>query len=259
MIARPDCADPPAGELLAAYELGLLPEGDRARFEAHAAACESCEEELFAGARAAVAAAAWPQAVRVRLAGDDPARAGWRARVPQWLSAPRLLVPAASAVLLLGVLVAREALEPGGGTGRLARVEPLPYTLVAPRAAEEAGRAPFDEGMAHYLARRYRRAAEALAGAEAALPPGTLLDQARLYRGVSLLLDGDPGRAVASLEAAARSPVFPLADRARWYLAQAWLAQERPEAAVPLLEILGRESPVYAERALRQLESLPAR
>jgi hypothetical protein len=75
---------------------------------------------------------------------------------------------------------------------------------------------------------------------------------------VSLILDDRPAAAVPHLEHAASSSVRPVADRARWYLAQAHLLLDAPVAARRHLELLAGTSPAYGERATRQLTTIDA-
>jgi hypothetical protein len=113
--------------------------------------------------------------------------------------------------------------------------------------------------MEHYAKGDYREAAEGLARvstADSVALPAHVRDQAMLYLGVSRLLDGHARLAIPSLDAASRSTIFPVADRARWYLAQAHLVLGEIDAATPLLQIVARESPAYAERARIQLEEI---
>jgi hypothetical protein len=56
MLTAPDgCTDPARGQLLAAYEWGLLTPGEDHGFEEHLVSCEACATELLATSRTTAA------------------------------------------------------------------------------------------------------------------------------------------------------------------------------------------------------------
>ena len=273
MIER-RCNDPAVGELLAAYEFGLLAEEERARFEAHMRGCEACAEELYRLAPFVTAMTADPGRARQALEAESTERPGqalehpslaW-AQVRAWLrSGPigwRTLAPVAAAAAL--VVAIGLWLRPSQVISyrSLARVEPIPFVPIETRGggATDASRR-LREGMARYAQRRYAEAAPLLAqaaklGETSVARPD--LDQARLFLGLSWLLASQVDSAVAPLEVAARSDLEPVSDRARWYLAQADLLRNDPQGAESLLTRLARQSPGYATAASEQLARLRA-
>ena len=54
------CTQPDLGDLLSAYEMGLLEGPDQVRFEAHLENCPACLEDLYAGAVSSEALRAEP-------------------------------------------------------------------------------------------------------------------------------------------------------------------------------------------------------
>lgn len=277
----PACPEPRRGDLLAAYELGLLEVRDRLAFEQHLEKCPQCLEEMYAHAPAAVLlrdrpgvyAAAADAALRAtrgargdRVGSADKAH-GLRAVLARLLGAawlrPRILAPATVLAVLL-VLVVAPTLRRGSSLGDLAVVEPLPYARIELRGGADQGARLFQQGMDHYLQERYGQAADALAAAAEQLQgrspdadplPAGLHDQTRLYLGVSRLLDGQAAAAIEPLAAAAGSPLPPLAVRGRWYLAQAYLLCGKGDDARTTLAQLAA-NPVYGPQARRQLEAL---
>jgi hypothetical protein len=262
MASRMECPDRRLGDMLAAYEQGLLDEEERAAFEAHLAGCEECLDELYEMAPYVVAMLADPGRYR-RIAAaaaalDAPTLAE---RLGRWLTSvltPRVAVPVAvAAVLVVAVIVGTG--NDARKLGRLAVVEHVPYVQLDTRAwGDEAAVALFDLGMRSYVDRDYGAAATRLAEAIAAAPADggwAGLAQARFYLGVSRLLSGETREAVAPLAQAARSPLVPVAERARWELAQAHLLLGDAGAARAELERLA-ESPVFGERARAQLAEI---
>jgi hypothetical protein len=266
------CREPATGELLAAYELGLLEAAERARFEAHLESCPACLEELYAHAPAALALGAEPERWARRLAEAGAGRAGdmgprrrsgvvvrWREvlrrRVPRRAWLPVGAAAAAALALLL--------LLPTGGADRLrglARLEPAPWVRLDVRAggASRAGEA-FADGMQHYAAARYGEAAAVLAAALALgeeEPTWREAEQARFYLGVSLLLGGEAALARPHLAATAGAALRPLAERGRWYLAQCDLALGDGERAREELRELAEHGLAYREEAAAQLAAL---
>ena len=247
---------PDAADLLAAYELGLLDDAAAARMERALAEDPRLLEELYAGAPAAVALRDEPDRWHALLSptardGMAAVVSGWRRRIA---AVTAVLVPVTVACLLL---LAARIHPPAPGVTALARPEPLPYTSLMVRGGAGPADSLFAAAMTAYRDRRYGRTAALLGRAAAAAPADwERADQAALYRGVSLLLSGHPRRARTVLAEAARSSLPPVAQRARWYLAQAALQIGDVAAARRELERL-RSSPVYGTRAGMLLERLP--
>lgn len=275
MSEIPACTEPRRGDLLAAYEMGLLQDHERLAFEQHLDACPQCLEELYALAPAAALlredparfAAAAEKALRT--ARNTEGRRGFAAvnrRLLLSLVRPRILAPAAVMAVLV-VLVVTPTLQRGSRLADLAVVEPLAYTRVPLRSGADQAVLLFYDGMGHYVAGRYFEAGETLAAAtleldrrspEAGALPVGLRDQAHLYLGVSLLLEGRPSAAAGPLTVAAASNLPPVADRGRWYLAQAYLLDGQKDGARTNLELL-KTSRGYGPQARKQLEALDRR
>ncbi len=285
------CLDQEKGDLLAAFEMGLLSSEERKQFENHLLECAACQERLYemspylaavledpAGAVSALdaATAAAPDAAAGLERDWDPfaEQSGWETR--RAVSLPgagilrrlgttledlftwRVWVPAT----VVAVLVLAVVFHFGGdsdGFRHFARLEPVPYVLLDTRAGETEAERLFSEGMTRYVAGRYGEAADLLAESVAlqdAELPGGASDQARFYLGLSLLLRGDAAAAREPLARAGGSPVPAVAERAHWFLAQAYLLQEDPRAAIGPLEALADSGLVYSGRATEQLTEL---
>lgn len=248
-------------DLLAAYEMDLLSSRERAEFEAFLLQDEETQDELFDNAPFVIALKNDPARFRriaeAALAEMEPSV--WE----RWFSflsnlmSPRVLAPV-TAIAVLAVLLSvppQSVLD----LRQLARVEPVPYVQLETRSGHHAADQPFDLAMAHYSAQRYRAAARGLRDAIVAAESGEdwgQMDQARLYLGLSLLLAEQPAEAIAPLTAATGSVLLPVAERSRWYLAQARLMMNEPIQAQELLRELATHSPVYGERATQQLNRL---
>ncbi len=268
MDSNERCTDGALGDLLAAYEMGLLEEQDRLTVEQHLAECASCQDELYATAPYAREMRADPRRYRQTIAAAAPDIGGPNRVLGLVMAAGRYLqslvtwrvgVPVATvaAVALVLIVVGR---DDGFDPRTLAVIEPVAYVQIDTRSgATPQLSASFRAGMAAYDEQRYADAAGiltdtlALAGQDSGWPH---MDQARFYQGLSYLLAGDAGSAIEALEKTTNSPVRPLADRSRWYLAQALLLHETPRAALTPLQDLADNSPLYAERAAAQLRSL---
>ncbi len=245
-------------ELLAAYEMGLLDEVDRRRFEDHLADCTDCLDELYSLAPVCTALTAAPGLFATATDGRPEPRRLLRYLEIFWQ--PRVLAPLA-AVASLALLLLLPATP---RWSQLASLEPLPYTSVTVRGGDDEGSRLFTAGMARYTRREYGPAADILLQAAAVLDtalgdglimPATSPDQARLYAGVSLLLDDRPAAAKAPLQTAAGDPLPPISENARWYLTQACLLTDRPDSADLLLKGLV-DSPVYGSRAQRLMDEM---
>ena len=252
--------DTRACDLLAAYEMDLLPDGERRRFEDHLAACEDCLEELYAMApltrQLKTAPAAYADRIARTLAATRPSP--WRRLRAAFAPGGRLgyLVPAIlTAALAIAVLWPQP--QTRSRWAGLADLEPLPWVHIEVRGGEtDTARTLYADGMTAYGEGRYAVAAEQLADAAAGLPAGSAeRQQAVLYQGVALLLDGDAAGAIAPLQTATEASLRPVADRGRWYLVQAYLLTGQVAPARGILDTL-RGSPVYGDRAGDLLHAL---
>ncbi len=257
MSERNDTRTLRAADLLAAYELGLLAEEDRLRFERGTLDDPALLDELFAYAPEAQALRDDPvryrRALQAALRQAEPSPVE---RLAGWLRAllsPRVLVPAVVAAAAVFVLV---VMPDGDDLRRIAVLEPVPYVQVDTRGAEFDAALLFHEAMSHYTSTRYGDAArlldEALAAGDESWHQAA---QARLYLGVSRLLDGDPAAALSPLRDAAGSSQIAIAERSRWYLAQAYLLTGEADAAREALHSLS-DSPVFGDDAAKQLVAL---
>ncbi len=257
MFERDDARTPRAADLMAAYELGLLDEQDRARFESATLENPELLEELFEHASETQALREDPEryarVARSTLRAAEPSPLARAASGLRRLLSPRVLAPAVVAAAAVLVLV---LMPDGGELNRIAVLEPAPYVQVDTRAAETEAATLFRDAMSHYLDARWGEAADLL---DRALDAGDTdwhqAEQAHLYLGVSRLLDGDAAAALAPLREAAGSSRLPIAERSRWYLAQAHLVAGDAEAAREALGALV-DSPVYGDEAAAQLEAL---
>lgn len=268
------CTDPDLGSRRAAYELGVLPPGEQVAFEEHLRSCDACVEELYANAPATAVMHEAPGRLAARLDAalraqeEAPAtrprlaRAWARLRdwiLPRgWADAWRPLLPVAVAAVLVVLVVG----SPGGPTdlAGFARIEPLPYQRLETRAGGvDAGHRLFADGMDAYIRADYPEAASLLSRAIPLLRRESkreVRDQAAIHAGVSFLLAGNTDSAALCLEIAHGSPLPVMADRARWYLAQAALRHGDAETALSLLDSLALGSPGYAARAAEQARAV---
>lgn len=247
-----------ATDLLAAYELGLLSDDDRARFEAVVADNPDLLEELYDAAPDALAMRARPDrfaaAARAGLkAGHAENRIGFWARICEALR-PRVLVPVAAALAIATVVVWPD--HGGFDPTALAVVEAIPVTQMDRRTATRPAEQLYAAAVTAYANQHWADAARdfqvALTNADSGWERR---HQAQLYLGSSLLLDERGAEAVAPLEAASASPVAPIREQATWHLAQAKLLAADAVGAREVLLTL-RESPVFGQRAAALLSRL---
>ncbi|MEN8005914.1 MAG: hypothetical protein ABFS42_02825 [Candidatus Krumholzibacteriota bacterium] len=253
---------------LAAYEMGLLEDCERAAFETHLTDCEDCLTELYVHAPAAVAMTSDPgtfkQAFARSVAAAQPGL--WR-RLVDWLNnrgGGRVLAPIVVAATLALVLLWPRG-EVDFSYGDFAVLDPLVYTHIEVRSGgSDSTAVVFDRGMESYVTGDYVSAVRELTLVRdllvqfpdsAPARQAGFSDQAELYRGVSLLLAGDVPAAAEALSGAAASPIRPVRERAQWYLVQAHLVSNQPDAAEEFLTVL-LNSPVYGSQALALLNAL---
>ena len=225
------------------YVLDRLPADERDEYERHYFDCAACYEAL--------------EAVRaVRVALDKPSSAVAEPRTDRWrwLAIAAVVLLGVGAALTLGPRAFRAAPEtvasgrpsatdvppatprPSAATpdmavvDRLARVEPLPYMPPRLRGTE---RETFDAAMRRYQAGDYTGAVPLLERAVREQPGD---DASRFYLGLSLLLNGDPGAAVASLTPVAARDGSAYAEESRFFLAKAFLRQRDVVSAAAALD-----------------------
>jgi len=75
-----------------------------------------------------------------------------------------------------------------------------------------------------------------------------VLDNARLYLGVSQMLSDRTVESLNTLQKASESNLMPVRQKSLWFLAQAHLLNEQPQKALTILNQL-QNSPVYGLQA----------
>lgn len=241
-------------DLLAAYELGLLTDEERRRFEAASREDGDLLEELFDTAPFIEALRRDPARFAAAAAAAAPARPSLLKRLAAGLARPRALVPVGVAIALAFLV-----LSGGNDLEKLAVLEPLQVTTVQVRAGAPASDTLYADALAAYQAQDWAASAASLRRALAAAPDGwTRADLARLYLGSSELLAGDAAAAEPELDAAAASTLAPVRERALWHLVQARLLRADETAARAALALLA-DSPVYGARARELLAALDSR
>ena len=247
-------------DLLGAYEMDLLEPDERLFFESHLETCEDCLEELYAMAPAADALKAEPGAYAAAaaraLSAHEPSP--WRRLMEFVRPGGRLgyLLPTLVTAALAVAVLWPEA-DTSSRYAQLVDLQPIPWVQIDVRGGDQdQALSDWTRGMDLYRRADYAGAADPLSRAAETLPAGSRAQrQAQLYLGVSELLAGHTDRAVDPLLGATESPLSPIADRARWYLAQAYLLQDEAPRARAELETL-TSSPVYGTRAAQLLADL---
>jgi Putative zinc-finger len=261
-MSEQGCTRPELGDLLSAYEMGLLDAPDQLRFESHLEGCSTCAEDLYSGAVASEEMRANPgryaAAMNAAAGSVEPTLWDRAARFFGRFLQPRVLAPVGAVAAIALLLM---VFQPGGipSSADLALIDPLPYQGLQLRGGPGQD---LDQllaaGMEQYAAGNYEAAAGSLASVwEAAYANDEWSDrhQTALFLGLSLLLDERPDEAIRPLQAATEAMLLPIAERGTWYLAQAHLLREDPRASLPLLESL-LNSPVYGVPAETQLHSV---
>jgi len=245
-------------DLLAAYELDLLNTDERTRFEAATRDNPELLEELFDMAPGIEALRDDPgryaAVAREELAAQQPGvmerLAGWFAALSQPRFAAPLIVSAGALALMLLLPDGDKALRD------FAILEPMATSSYEVRAGAPAADELYHDAIDAYLDTRWADAASTLESALATADTDwDRADQARLYLGSSLLLDGRADAAEPVLEVAVSSPLPPVRERAAWQLVQARLVLGDADGARSTLEGL-TSSPVFGTRAAELLQEL---
>ncbi len=261
-VSSPSCVEPRLGDLMSAYEMGLLEKQDQSRFEAHLDQCAGCLEDLYSGAMASEELRAHPGRYRrVLEAATSAPGSSFLDRLSDYIKRLlqlRVLVPVgAVAAVALVLMVIQPGLLPSAGD--LAFIEPLPYQELELRGGvgQDLDRL-LAEGMQQYASGNYQAASASLGSVWNQTQ--TVADwpdrhQTALFLGLCLLLDDRPDEAMDPLTLATNSNLLPIAERGKWYLAQTHLLREDTKSSITLLESL-LNSPVYGTLAAAQLQSV---
>lgn len=258
------CTNPRLGRLIAAYELGLLEEAERKQFVSHLIECFHCHNELYSMAPLMGVLRARREAALSRRQRQAVAVA---AAVGQSVWKQRIFLAAASIILATGaiivVLLLRDSSLPPSPTPPIARTPVSWEKLVVPKADYVPPRldllrggdatALFNRAIKNYENGNYGIAAQQFEGVVRLQPDNS---SAYFYWGVALLLADRSAQAIAPLEKAVDLEGGSLRDRARYYLALAYLKTRQLDRARAQLEaILQNTCPyrVHAEELLRQL------
>jgi tetratricopeptide (TPR) repeat protein len=277
-----ECRDSQVGRLISFYEFNQLRKKDRCRFEEHLMECRFCSRELREMLPIVRALRQHRAELLERLSGEgisyaqqkrilleayqsQGAAVGSRGRLEvleRWLRRlvrPRVLIPAVGAAAAVVLILALPWSKPGNPYRPYLDQTPAPYTESTVRGSvspvPEAAWQAFDAGMADYGRGEYGKAAGRLQQAAKLAPAES---EFQLYLGVSRYLAGQPKAAVEALTQALSARDLVIRGTARWYLAQAWLAQSDAGKAQPLLEEIAQQEGGYAPQAASLLEKIRA-
>ncbi len=262
------CSDQAVGNLIHQYELALLGDADRLRFEMHVTECAFCQHELSAmeatslmlrehrGEMATLLdSATADQADADTYWKRASALTGW-AKTKQAvlrLFLERPLVPSLAGALAVAavftVVVWKSSENP---YGNLADLSPLSYARSQVRADDAEDSEEFQRIMEVYVRGEYGQAATQLEAYTESHADGVL---PRLYYGVALCLDREGERAVKALEPIRNSIHQP---QVTWYLAQAYLLAGDSKQAVAALESLKARNLEYSREATDLLAKIQA-
>ena len=258
------CTNPRLGRMIAAYELGLLEETERKAFISHLIECLHCHKELYAMAPVMEVLRTKRQAA-LGQRRQWSAAAGAGTKQPIWKK--KAFVAAASLLVVVGLAMTALFLRsrPPSSSPEMAHA-PLSWETVAVPKADYIPPRPdpapfrsanaaalFERAIANYQNGDYATAAQQLEEVVQLQPDNA---SAYFYRGVALLLAERAAEAVAPLEKAVELEAGFTRDRARYYLALAYLRTHQTERARAQLEAILQNVCPYrtdAEKLLRQL------
>jgi hypothetical protein len=250
-------------DFLAAYEMNLLSEQERTGFENHLPQCSDCLDELYAMAPEIAEMTSNP-GVYAHNAGLEMGERSLRSRLSRiFVTGPgRVVVPMVMAAII-AVLMFLPQPTPHKYQNLVIMDAPA-YSPIQIRAGhQQPWHSPWERGMEHYQNGEFDSAAEGLSLAVNLLSTQTegpgenqaILDNARLYLGVSRIMSGNGADSFDVLTEAAASSILPIHQKSLWYLAQAHLLADQPEAAIEVLNKL-LNSPVFGSRAATMVEEI---
>lgn len=270
------CINPRIGRLITQYELGRLSDKDCNRFEEHLINCDYCSKELeemesFSDSvrenKAEILEILNKRGINYEVEKRKflAQRRSTQVQMPlvdhirQFLQGfwqPRIYVPVlvTASIFIFVLILPRTPQDQDNPYFAYLNFEKAPYLQM--RAFEETeGQQLFIRGMEEYLDNDYGEAISYLAKATK-INPGE--GEWWLYLGVSYYLDHQAGPGIESLSKADSLTVNTSRNRARWYLAQAYLLSGDAQTALPLLEALINQEEEYASEAYELLTKIKA-
>jgi tetratricopeptide (TPR) repeat protein len=248
-----DCREVAAEDVAEAYVSGHLSGNEREAFEAHYFVCQACLERLEACAglhRALV---------------DQLAAARGRARRRPWAWGAVAAIAASLAIVVL-----RPRTEPSASAGHVAdrhpsaassapnalstRIDPPPYSPSAWRDGTTVSE-PLRLAMLRYKSGDYAGAARGLEPLSISAPQAP---EVHFFLGICLVLAGQTGRGIASLEHTVKLGDTPYLEPALLYLAEALLVKGDRAAARQQLDRAIALHGDLESRARRRLQEIAA-
>lgn len=250
------CTNEKQGNLLAAYEMGVLEETDIAVFETHLKECSACCDELYDNAPVANELQAHPGlyggALKSKIA-TEPEKSLFD-KIRNMFSVKILLPVAVVASLVVMVI----SIGTESDVRKLAIVEKVAYVSIDVRSTDTPLAAEyFASAMTAYQENQYAVAVEELKmSIENADSGWTGWDQAHMYLGVSLMMNSQPDQAIEYLTVVKNGNSLPLVEKGSWLLAQANLQAGNKDQAIELLADLIINGVAYADKAAEQLHEI---
>jgi tetratricopeptide (TPR) repeat protein len=262
-----ECTDTNLGRLIAQYELRMLSAEQAASFVEHAMECDYCLSQLeqmapifhvVLNSRAEIAAGLLCRGISLAtLLPNDEGKTsltqkakqatGLSDRMIQWLNhlaKPRIFVPAFAVVALLFLWWPNAFHAPNPYLASLS-FEKLDYDPDQMRASAETSEW-FDRGMEAYQQNDFAEAVKDLRKAVKQIPND---GAAWMFLGISCYLNHQPSQAIATLLRADSLATGYPQSQIRLYLAQAFLLDNQPHKATPLLEGIVSQNLGDVERA----------
>jgi len=259
-----ECTNKKIGQLIASYELGLLNEREKTRFENHALECPHCLEELerlypklktLYENRQEILSALQPRDIDITdleielpLEFSEPKKTKvfkliWGRR------RNRMLVPAfglAVVVALCLVLIHKPGGEQNPYLPYLS-FKKAPYLSIAEtRVSQTTTEKFFDDGMQSYKNDNFN---SAIGNLKKAAELDSNKTKTWLYLGISHYLNHQPIPAIEALQKAEEIADPVQKNMAYWYRAQAYLLLEDPALSIPLLKNLADQGLEYSDEA----------
>jgi len=250
------CTNEKQGNLLAAYEMGMLEDTNKAVFESHLKDCKACCNELYDSAPVANELQAHPGLYGDMLkpqAAAQPEKSLFD-KIREMFTVKTLVPIAVVASLIIMVI----SLGTESDVRKLAIVEKMAYVSIDVRSTDsELAAEYFASAMNAYQEGQYAVAVEELKlSIENGDSDWVGWDQAHMYLGVSLMMNNQPDQAIEYLTVVKDGSSLPLVEKGSWLLAQANLQAGNKDQAIELLADLIINGVVYADKAAEQLHEI---
>jgi TolA-binding protein len=248
-----DCERAIRENLAERYLAGTLDTQTRDDWEQHFFGCEECAQQVEILQSVLPPLREMAPQIRQEMTPQKPVRRWLWIAIPVAAMAGLIIaIPSMDVMRKKAAQPAPVAVAKAPDFTLLAKLDPPAYNAPVLRGVDSPAQRQFREAMAAYQSHDWAKAIE---GLQRSLELDSAAAAPRFFLGAAYLLGGNAQSASAELERVASSD-SPFRDEARFDLAKAYLAQNRPDEAIASLRNCGGEFAAPANGLIARIQEL---